>query len=290
VDLARSAETVYNRVDDWSGGRLGILRRAIESFGETRAAQAAAAMAYYAFFSLFPLLLVLVSVTSFFMAGERARQEAVSFVTEVIPVSRGLIEQNIRRVFELRGPVGIVGLIGLLWSATGVFTVLAYNVNRAWSGAEPRGFLRRRLVGLVMIGVLLILLMFSLLSSALLNLMPRLQIPLGISLYETVLWAIVSRILPLGFTFLLFLTLYRWVPRAETGWAAASGGALLAALAWEVVKNLFVWYLSSGLVQYELVYGSLGTVAVLMLWIYLSGWIALFGAHFSAALSASENA
>ena len=286
----RFTKAAYDMINGWSGDRLDVLRQAAGSFAKSRAAQAAAAMAYYAVFSLFPLLLVLVSATSFFVAGDRARQETVGFMVEVIPVSRGLIEQNVKQVFDLRGPVGIVGLVGLLWSATGVFTVLAYNVNLAW--AESRGFLKRRLVGLAMVGVLFILLMFSLLSSALLNLVPRLQIPLldGSSIYETVLWAIVSRIIPLGFTFLLFLTLYRWVPHAKTGWAAACGGALLAAVAWEVVKNVFVWYLGSGLVRYDLVYGSLGAVVVLMLWIYLSGWITLFGAHFSAALSASRDA
>jgi uncharacterized BrkB/YihY/UPF0761 family membrane protein len=80
-------------------------------------------------------------------------------------------------VLELRGAVGIVGLVGLLWSASGVFTVLAYNVNRAWPGAEPRSFLKRRLLGFAMLGTLVLFLGLSLGSSAVLNLLPPNSIP-----------------------------------------------------------------------------------------------------------------
>lgn len=287
MDLARLADTVYRRADRLSGGWVGTLRRAGESFGETRAAQAAAGMAYYAIFSLFPLLLVLVSATGYFVADERARREAVALVTEVIPVSRELIERNVEQVFELRGPVGIVGLVGLLWSATGVFAVLAHNVNRAWSEAELRGFLKIRLVGLAMVGVLLILLVFSLASNPLLNLIPRLHVPFLGGVSETILWDIISRVVSFLFTFLLFLTLYRWVPNTKVGWRAAVGGAVLATVGWEAVKAVFLWVIGSGIVQYELVYGSLGAVVALMVWIYLGSWITLFGAHFSAALAGS---
>lgn len=287
ANLRRISKNIYQWVDGVSGGRLQVLRRAVERFGEARASQAAAAMAYYAIFSLFPLLLVLTSAVGYFVADERAQQEAVEFVVTAIPVSRNLIARNVQTVLDLRGTVGVVGLVGLLWSASGVFTVLAHNINRAWSGAERRGFLKSRLVGLTMVGALVLLLSLSLISSTVLNLLPRLQVPLwgGISVYETALWGIVSRFVPWLFTFLLFLGLYLWVPNVEVKGRAALSGAVTAAVAWEVVKNGFVWYLGSGLVQYELVYGSLGTVVALMLWIYVGAWIALFGAYLSAAIA-----
>jgi membrane protein len=287
ANLAQLSENVYEWANDASGGRLQVLRRTFEQFGEARAAQAAAAMAYYAMFSLFPLLLALVAAVGFFVAGERARQEVIGFVETAIPVSRGLISRNVRNVLELRGAVGIVGLVGLLWSASGMFTVLAHNVNRAWPGAEPRSFLGRRLVGLAMVGSLALLLGLSLMSSAVLNLLPRLRVPLwnGVSVYETALWEVVSRLVPWLFTFLLFFGLYLWVPSVAVERRAAFWGAVAAAIAWELVKNGFVLYLGSGLVQYELVYGSLGAVVALMLWNYLGSWIALFGAHLSAAIA-----
>jgi membrane protein len=94
---------------------------------------------------------------------------------------------------------------------------------------------------------------------------------------------------PWMFAFLTFLGLYRWVPEAKVQWSAAFWGALVASIAWEVAKRGIVWYLSSGLARYRLVYGSLATVVVLMLWIYVSAWIALFGAHLSAAVVDSNS-
>jgi membrane protein len=183
--------------------------------------------------------------------------------------------------------VGILGLIGLLWSGTGFFTVLARNVNRAWPEAEPRDFLESRLVAFGMVGILAGFLILSLLSTAVVNLLPRLQVPLwgGVSIYETPLWTILSNLIPWLFAFLTFLGLYLRVPNVEVGWGGPLWGALATALAWEVAASAFTWFLSSGLASYQLVYGSLGTVVALMVWIYVGSSIILFGAHLSAAIT-----
>lgn len=285
--LKDKLRAIYRKANDLSGGSLSILRSAFQRFNEARASQAAAAMAYYALFSLFPLLLALVAAWSFVLERDQAFQQVVGFVTEAIPISQALIEKNIQRVLELRGTVGIVGLIGLLWSAMGAFGVLANNINRAWTDAEPRSFLERRLVALGMVGTLSALLALSLVSTTVLNLLPQFQVPLwdSVSIYETPLWSALSNLVPWVFTFFLFLALYLWVPNTKVERTAAFWGAVVAALAWEVAANGFAWYLRSGLVRYELVYGSLGAVVALMFWIYWGSWITLFGAHLSAAIA-----
>jgi membrane protein len=287
------AQALYRWANEHSGGLLTVLRRAFQSFNAARAAEAAASLAYYTLFSLFPLLLALIAAGSFFLEGEQVRREVVASVTQAIPISQELIESNVQRLLERRGTVGLVGLIGLLWSGTGVFTALARHINRACSESEPRNLLEQRLVALGIIGMLAVLLLLSLLSAPLLSLLSQLQ--LGLPFYETRLWTILSDVLPWLriqplFTLLIFMALYRWVPNtaensAAVGWREAFGGALFVALAWEGAKRGFTWYLGSGLVRYRLVYGSLGAVVALMLWIYLSNWLALFGAHLSAAIA-----
>jgi membrane protein len=266
---------------------LSVVSNALRSFNDARGAEAAASMAYYTFFSLFPLLLVFVFVASLFLGGEQAYRETVDFVTQAIPISRRLIEQNIGQVVDLRRTVGLVGLIGLLWSATGAFTVLARNVNRAWSEAESRNLLESRLIALAMVGTMIALMVLSLFSTAALSILPHLRAPLWgeVSLYETTLWVVLSNLIPWLFTFLMFLALYLWAPSVEVEWKAAFWGALVAGLAWEIAKRAFTRYVSSGLVRYELIYGSLGTVVALLFWIYLSSWITLFGSHLSAAIA-----
>jgi membrane protein len=287
MNLTERLEATFRWADELSGGALSILKDAIQQFGDTRASQAAAGMAYYALFSLFPLLLFLVAAGSFILESEQAYQQAVGLVTEAVPISRELIESNFQQVLRLRGPVGIVGLVGSLWSASGFFTTLASQINRAWPEADARNFLERRLVALGMVGSLAGLLALSLILSAVLDLLPQLQVPLGdgVSVYETPLWAVLSNVVPWLFTAFLFLGLYLWMPNTPVKRSAALGGALVAAVAWEVASNAFAWYLGSGLARYKIVYGSLGAVVALMLWIYISGWIILFGAHLSAAIA-----
>ncbi|MGC9357999.1 MAG: YihY/virulence factor BrkB family protein [Anaerolineae bacterium] len=217
---------------------------------------------------------------------EIARQRVTNFVTQVIPISQELIRNNIQSVLELRGSVGIIGLVGLLWAASGAFAVLSHNINRAWEEAETRGFLGKRLVALGMIAALAALLILSLISSAALNLLPEMEIPIGggISVYQTFLWTLISNLVPMVFTFVMFLALYRWVPNTLVDWKAALWGAGVASVGWEIAKRAFTWYLGSGLVRYELIYGSLGTVVALLFWIYLSSLITLFGAHLCATI------
>ena len=78
------------------------------------------------------------------------------------------------------------------------------------------------------------------------------------------------------------------MPNTTVAWSEAAWGAAVAVVAWEGAKRGFAWYVSSDLVHYRLVYGSLGAVVALLLWIYLSSWLVLFGAHLSAAIARSR--
>ena len=286
-DWMGRAKAVYGRADEITGGTLSIVRDAIKQFGDARGSEAAASMAYYTLFSLFPLLLALVAAGSFFLDRQNVFQQVVDLVSRAFPISQPLIEENLQQVLKLREAVGLIGLGVALWSATGAFTVLTRNINRAWAQAPPRGFFENRLVALGIVGSLALLLVVSLLSSTALNILARFQVSLVNleSLYGTPLWTVVSDVVPWLLILLLFLGLYRWVPNAEVPWSAAFWAGLVVAVAWEIAANVFAWYVSSGLARYRVVYGSLGTVVALMFWIYLSSWIILFGAHLSAAIA-----
>ncbi|MEJ2207849.1 MAG: YihY/virulence factor BrkB family protein [Anaerolineae bacterium] len=285
---------LYRGANRLTGGRLGLVRRTIESFGQARSAQSAAGMAYYAFFSLFPLTLFLVSVVSTIFVQERqqAMTEVINLIRRAIPISPGLIRDNVQQVLDARGTVGVIGAVGTLWSATGFFSILSTNINRAWPGAEPRNFFEQRLVALSMIAILLVLLVLSLASTAILNILSPWQIPLldSFSLQETLLWRIVSSVVPWFFAFLLFLALYRWTPNIHVSWRAAGWAALVVSLVWQLAASTFAWYVSSGLARYQLVYGSLGTIIALLFWIYLTSWFTLFGAHLSASIDGASPA
>lgn len=278
---------LYERIDILSGGTLSVFDRAIRRFGEARAGEAAASMAYYAMFSLFPLLLALIAAGSFLLQRQVVMERVINVILEVVPVSQALIEQNVERLLELRGTVGLIGLVGLIWSGSGVFSGLVLNINRAWKKAGRQGIVRQRLIALAMILGLLLFLALSSVFTAAVNLLARFNMPYvgPIELRSTILWSLFSLGLPRLISFLILLGIYRWVPDVNVPWSAALGGALLGILGWNAATAGFSWYLTSGLASYQLVYGSLAAIVALMFWIYLTGLILLFGAHFSSAIA-----
>lgn len=282
------AQARYRRANRLSQGILGIFVDAVHSFFHARAPEGAAAIAYYALFSLFPLLFFLVAVGSTILKDEQVQRQVLAFVTEALPTARDLVEKNIEHMLEIRGTIGLLGTIGLAWSATAVFNALTHNINRAWRNAGSHNFLRGRLMALVIAGSLIgLLLILSLFLVTIFNILSQLSIPLlgDVSIYTSLLWKILTRLIPWVLMYFVFLLLYWWIPNTKVKWSEANWGALIAASAWEINRATFVWYLNSGLARYQLIYGSIGALVALMLWIYLSSVIAIFGAHLSASIA-----
>jgi membrane protein len=190
----------------------------------------------------------------------------------------------LNQVIAARGPVGIIGLLTLLWSATGFFTNLAYNINRAWQEAPRRNFFEKRLVGLGMIAGLGALLLISLVLDWLPGYLGDL-----LSSSSPEIWVFVSLLVSWLTIFLLFLALYRWIPTRKTHWKAVLLGALGASLAWKIATAAFHWYLQSGLGKYQLVYGSLGAIVAFLFLIFIMAVVTLFGAHLTAAIDRRLN-
>jgi membrane protein len=287
-NLRSQAQVRYRHINQLSQGNLVILVDAFNRFKAVHAAEAAASIAYYALFSLFPLLFFLVAIGTSVLKNPQVQLQVQTFITEALPTAKDLVQQNMNHMLEIRGAVGVLGMLGLIWTTTAVFTALVHNINRAWPEAGSRTFIKGRLIALVLAGVMIVsLLVLSLFFTTVFNLLPQLSIPIlgDVSFYRTLVWRVFSRLIPWLLMYAMFLLLYWWVPNTEVRWSEANWGALLATSAWELNRAGFVWYLNSGLARYQLVYGSLGAVVALMLWIYLSSLITLFGAHLSAAVA-----
>lgn len=281
--ISKQLKEWYRNLNQRSGKRLDILKNALGTFSETRASQSAASLAYYAFFSLFPLLLALIAGGSYFLNSQQVFQNVTQVVQKAIPISTQLITENLQQVLDIRGTVGIISLLTLLWSASGVFTNLAYSVNLAWPQASRRNFLEKRLVGLGMIAGLGGLLILSLALDWIINLAPFVSAT-SASIPGLSLWRFLSSLGSWLTIFLLFFVLYRWVPTTNVHWSATLWGALTASIVWKLATAGFTWYLKSGLGSYQLVYGSLGAIVALLFLIYIVSTITLFGAHLSAAI------
>lgn len=278
LDILRS----INRL---TGGSLSILQDAIRHFTKDRAVEASATIAYFSVFSIFPLILVIISLASKFLEAGYVRENLVAYVTNLIPVSSDIIVTNIQVVLDKRGSVGIIALIGLIWSATAMFNTLALNLDRAWPDADSHNLFERRLVALAMFVSLAAMLIGTIFLSATVEVLPHFNIKLWgtLATYKTPIWIITSNLGPFLLRFTVIYAIYCFVPKASVPNKSAFWGALFATAGWELVTMLITSYFKSGLVQYELVYGSVGRIIALMLWIYASSIIILLGAYISAA-------
>jgi membrane protein len=278
-------KSTYHQADHMSGGVIGIIRNTIQRFTQERGAEAAASLAYYSFFSLFPLVLVIIVVGSFFVDRDVVQSNLLNLLQGVLPGVEEIVIENINQVLQLRGSVTFVALVSLTWSATMAFNVIVKNINRAFPKATVPNFLKGRLMGLFMILGLALLMLLSFAASTVSGLIPVINIPLhDKALHETLIWQIGSFMVPILINFLMFWTLYQWVPQISVNRGAAIIGGAIAGIAWELLNNVFTWYLSSGLSRYRLVYGSLGTIVALLFWIYITATILLMGAHLTASI------
>jgi len=253
-----------------------LVARTVQELGADDASHMAAGVAYYAILSLFPLMLGLIAIFGLFLPSEAVQGELFDFFERNLPGATDVLERNIEEVVRLRGAMGLVSLVLLFWSASAMFGAIARAINRAWDIHKDRSFPIRKLRDLTMAlgtGVLFVL---SVGATAVFSILQGMDLPLVGTAADSG-----ARILGFLFSLAIFLLLYKFMPNTKTFWRYVWPGALLAAILFEVAKTLFVFYLDR-FATYESVYGSVGSVIALLVWIYISAFILILGAEFSA--------
>lgn len=275
-------KAIYKRANELPRDVLEVTRHTFLRFGQERAAESAASMAFFGLFSLFPMLLVLVAMGSSILESPQAQEQVLELLMQAFPFSVAIVEENIQKVLEVRGSVGLIAMLGLAWSATGAFTILTRNINRAWPNADRRNFIKTRLMAFGMLAGMAVVMILLLVANTVTGFL--LQSVNGIASIIVFL-RYFSHIVMYLLIFITLLWLYRWIPNTEVAWSEAAWGSLIASLAVVLVTSGFSWFLGSGFANYNLVYGSMGAIVALMFWIYLISSIVLFGAHFSASVA-----
>jgi membrane protein len=292
--IVAQLEQWYLGVDRRLKGWPTLLIRTGLAFDQDEGPVVSRSMAYYALFSLFPLLLVLMSVASSVLAVDEAQQAVIDLIQRMLPSVADLAQENIEQVLAARGTVNVIATIGLLWSATGVFTAMYRAVNKAWGNPKSRLFLKDKLFGLAVVLIVgLILLATTLLSTAASVLQRWDGTIFGWQPFSNpgvvALWSNLTTFVPPVISVLTFIILYRTIPLNRVSWRDVWLGGLLAGLIWELARQIYAWYLAN-IATYSLVYGSVGAIVGFLLWAYLSAMILLLGAEFAAQYTAWRKA
>lgn len=101
---------------------------------------------------------------------------------------------------------------------------------------------------------------------------------------EDLFWNAVRILITTGLAFITFIVLYKVIPNARIRWGDIWGGALIAAVGFVAAQQVFLWYVTPNK-PYSVIYGSLGTIIALMVWVYISAIILLFCAKLTAVHS-----
>jgi len=271
----RSAHRLNERTHGWLGMLAGAAREALKP----DSAITAAAISYFSIFSLFPLTLLSISIASFSLGSLMDQHLIVQRLEFIAPALGQLLGQNIDEIIQARGPVTIVALVGLIWSASTIFYTLTGTLNEIWGNKRRRSFWKRRglaiLFVLTFVGPALFLTSFA--SSMIANLrtwLPNQIIPIegGISFVAAILLDVA-----------LFMVLYIMLPHGASTWREILPGAIGAGLLWELTKKAFLLFISTYISVSNLVYGSVAAIIAFLAWAYLSGLIFLFGAFLSVS-------
>jgi membrane protein len=269
-------------------GVLGIFKQSFRDFMKDDCMTSAAALSYYTVFSLPAILMLIMLLVSSVMDPTDVRGGLESQLESLMGPSAGGEVRTILQETERPGggliPT-LVGIVALVFGATGALGQLQAALNRAWN-VEPdpnqggiKNFLTKRLFSLGMLFSIAFLLLVSLvISAALSGLGDRLSslLPSGLSGPMLQALNLAVSLLVIGF---LFAAMFKVLPDAKVAWRSAWVGGFVTALLFVVGKFLIGLYLGKS--NPGEAYGAAGSLIVLLLWIYYSSIILLFGAEFT---------
>jgi membrane protein len=265
---------------------LDLLKSTAKEWSRDKCPQLGAALAYYTIFSLAPLVLVLLGVFGLiYGSNEQARQKILDQLRYLMDPSGVKVFQDIANS-AAEPKAGVVataiGILIALFGASGIFGQLQDALNTIWA-VKPKpsqgiwGFIRARFLSFAMVGGVCFLLLVSLTVENLLRgLHSYLQsiVPGGHYLGVAVFY-----VFDLAIIVLLFAMLFRYLPDAKIAWRDVWIGAALTAILFVIGKFLLSLYLGSGAVGSA--YGAASSLITLLLWIFYSAQILLFGAEFT---------
>ncbi|HEY2678582.1 MAG TPA: YihY/virulence factor BrkB family protein [Steroidobacteraceae bacterium] len=271
-------------------GIVKLTRRSVNAWFSHDAASRGASLSFYTLFALAPVLLIATWVGETILGKDSVNRSIVAQLQALIgdagaSAVSALLEGSMH--FGNGVARSVIGFVSLLVGATSVFAELQRALNTVWGTHTPIGArgiwqsLRTRILSFGLILGMGFLLLVSLIISAALS---ALGVWLGSVIAQwTQLLSVVNTLLGLGIATLLFAMIYKFLPNRTIAWGDVWVGALVTAGLFMVGKLLIGLYLSKS--AFTSGYGAAGSLLVLLLWIYYSAQIFLFGAEFTHAFA-----
>lgn len=244
----------------------------------------AAAIAYYSLLSLFPFLLLIVSLLGSITAKDEQRLAVLNFVFNYFPTQLDFVAKQLDAFGQSHVQFSIAGLLALAWASLGVFNAVTSAVNHAWGVEKQRSFLKHRLVsflmfvaasGTMILGLVLVTAIQIAQASWFGVMLSRFH---WLTALQTLTVRYATTLLLIGAVGLVFY----YIPNAKTRFRDVWVGAAVTGLLWRGTFEGFAFYVRHNS-RLQMINGSIATVVVFLLWVYVSSVILMYGVEFTAA-------
>ena len=266
---------------------LGLLKHTAIDFWNDDCPRMAAALSYYTVFSLPPLLILIIAIAGWIWDPEQIRASIETQMGSLIGPEAALQVRTMIGHAESDDPQSIwtkvLGVAALIFGATGAFIQMQTALNDAWK-VEPdpaqggiRNFITKRVFSFALILFIAFMMLISLALTAGISAMGE---QVGGGLPETLLH-ILTFIVTFGIVTALFAAMFKVMPDATIAWRDVWVGAIVTAILFVGGKYALAFYL--GRFDPGSAFGTAGSLALILVWIYYATMILLFGAEFTEA-------
>src|SRR5215213_4138974 len=270
--------------------RYETLKATMKEFMRDDALGLGAQLAFYLILAIFPFILFCVAILDAFSSSSpQFAAELFDYLRRFLPVQvfdliQTYTENTLRNKDTAPGLLS-VGIFGTIWAASGAFAALINALNRAYDVQETRPFWKVRGIAIIMtLGLSALLLMGGLLLVAGLSIGRAIAEICTLGDEFMVAWNIARW--PAAFLFMIVTValLFYFAPDANQPFRWITPGGFVGIVLWVIASVVFNLYLSSDFNTYNKIYGSIGTVIILLLYLYISSLTILFGATINATL------
>ncbi len=263
---------------------LKVTQSTVKEFGDDDMATMAGALTYFTFLAVFPLIILVITIASFFFDSPEGRKNLTELLSGAFGNSdlHKVVNDAINNAVKDRGGASVFSLVGLIFSASGVFGTLSKALTRAWD-AKPtnQNFILGYLTNIASLGVAGILIIAVNVATIVLSTVTSGVQSIGLLGLELPPWVfyLVNIVISVLALWGVFILMNKFLPKTHVEFKDVVSGSLIGAVGWTLLKELFGFYLAHFGPQ-AATYGSLSTVVALLLYIYFASMILLMSAEF----------
>ena len=262
---------------------MKIFTKFLKSFFKDDCLTMAENIAFCGLLALIPVAMITVSIAGYFLGGsETALTGIIEIATDVLPVGKQQFVDNLQSILDQRSSLSIYGVLFLVFISSLLLASIEKSLDVVFNTQKRRNFFHSRFIGVVVIIWITMLFTLPTVSQVLEGLLHKVGFGFPLS------WLMTGKVYFLLVSFLAYMMMIVVVPNQKVYIRYAVVGGLIFSLGIGLARFLFKWYMVFAMQRYNVIYGSLTAVVLLIVWIYYLSLVLLVSAEIVAALQTAD--